>query len=103
MLLFGVYFSLLNALLEELVFRGILQDALEAQLGSTSALLLQAACFGLAHYQGYPMGALGVVLSGIYGLLLGGLRNWVGGLAAPIMVHVCADATIFALVMVEAG
>lgn len=99
LVLFGVYFSLLNALLEELVFRGVLQDALESQFRPITALLLQASCFGMAHYQGYPMGALGVLLAAIYGLLLGWLRNWVGGLAAPVLIHVCADATIFAMVV----
>ena len=101
LLLFGVFFSLLNTLLEELVFRGVLQDALESQFRPVTALLLQAVIFGIAHYQGYPMGALGVVLAAIYGLMLGWLRNWVGGLAAPVLVHVFADATIFAMVVAD--
>jgi membrane protease YdiL (CAAX protease family) len=103
LVLFGVYFSLLNALLEEVVFRGVVQDALESQFRPITALLLQAIIFGIAHYQGYPMGILGVVLAAIYGLMLGWLRNWAGGLAAPVLVHVFADATIFALVVADSG
>jgi len=99
LLLFGVLFSVLNALLEELVFRGVLQDALESQFHAHTALLFQAVIFGIAHYQGYPMGVLGVVLAAIYGLMLGWLRNWAGGLSAPVLVHVFADATIFAMVV----
>jgi membrane protease YdiL (CAAX protease family) len=101
LLLFGVFFSLLNALLEKLGFRGVLQDALESQFRPTTALLIQAVIFGFAHYQGYPMGGWGVVLAAIYGLMLGWLRNWVRGLAAPVLVHVFADATIFAMVVAE--
>jgi hypothetical protein len=39
-----------------------------------------------------------VVLASIYGLMLGMLRTWAGGLAAPVIAHIFADATIFAIV-----
>ena len=42
---------------------------------------------------------VGVVLASIYGLMLGMLRNWSNGLAAPVIAHICADATIFVLVL----
>jgi membrane protease YdiL (CAAX protease family) len=40
----------------------------------------------------------GAALAGLYGLLLGLLRQRSGGLAAPTFAHVFADATIFAIV-----
>src|SRR5262245_27700625 len=99
LLFFGVFFALLNATQEEVVFRGILMDALEAEFQPLTAFVLQALAFGAAHYHGYPPGPVGVVLASIYGLMLGILRNWTSGLAAPIIAHVFADATIFVIVL----
>jgi hypothetical protein len=42
------------------------------------------------------------VLAGAYGVALGLLRWWSGGLGLTIGCHVCADATIFGI-MVSAG
>jgi membrane protease YdiL (CAAX protease family) len=92
-------FAVVNALMEEIVWRGIFMDALASQLGARWALIAQAALFGWAHAQGYPSGAAGVVLAGVYGWLLGFLRQRSGGLAAPLIAHVAADATIYSLVM----
>lgn len=91
----GVYFSVMNALLEEAVFRGLLYDALDSQWGWRAAILGSAAIFGAGHIVGYPQGLLGAVLAGIYGLILGWLRRHTGGLAAPVVAHIFADATIF--------
>ena len=99
LILAGVLFSVVNALMEELAFRGIVMDALESQLQATTALAAQALAFGAAHYHGFPAGPVGVVLASIYGLMLGMLRRWANGLAAPVIAHICADATIFAIVV----
>jgi membrane protease YdiL (CAAX protease family) len=98
LILVGAFFAFFNALMEEVLFRGIVMDALESQLRPTTALLAQALAFGAAHYHGFPPGGVGVVLASIYGLMLGMLRTWAGGLAAPIIAHIFADATIFAIV-----
>lgn len=98
----GVIFSLLNATLEEVVFRGIFFGSLEPRLGRWGAVLLTAVLFGWGHKQGYPPGALGMVLSGIYAVALGWLRVVSGGLALPIASHIVADATIY-LVLYKEG
>ena len=54
-----------------------------------------AALFGLGHLHGYPPGPLGAVLAGLYGVALGLLRWWAGGLGLAVACHVSADATIF--------
>jgi membrane protease YdiL (CAAX protease family) len=97
-LLFGALFAVGNALLEEIIWRGVFLEALASQVGMAAALLVQAALFGVAHRHGYPSGAGGAVLAGLYGLLLGLLRQRSGGLAAPTFAHVFADATIFLIV-----
>ena len=99
LILAGAGFSLLNATIEEVVYLGILLDALASQVSLSLAVMVQAAVFGMAHYQGYPPGPVGVVLAAIYGLVLGALRQWAQGLAAPVVAHVFADATIYAIVM----
>jgi membrane protease YdiL (CAAX protease family) len=98
----GALFAVVNALLEEVIFRGVLLDALASQVGMTAAVLVQAFAFGAGHAYGYPPGVLGMALAAVYGLLLGLLRLQAGGLAAPCLAHILADATIF-WVVVTAG
>ena len=97
----GVIFSCLNALLEEILFRGLLYDALRISYGLASTLLIQALAFGAVHASGFPSGVVGVILASIYGLMQGGLRVYAGGLGVCWVAHVCADATIFALLLRE--
>jgi membrane protease YdiL (CAAX protease family) len=92
-----VCFTLVNAVLEELVFRGVLYEALTAEWGAAVAVAATALAFGLGHLHGYPPGPLGTVLAGLYGVALGLLRWWTGGLALPTACHACADATIFGI------
>jgi membrane protease YdiL (CAAX protease family) len=100
-LLAGILFPLVNATLEELVFRGILFDSLESEWGWKVALATTSIVFGYGHMTGYPPGWLGAVLAGIYGGILGLMRLWVGGLALPILAHVAADATIYGILVYE--
>jgi membrane protease YdiL (CAAX protease family) len=93
----GLCFAVVNAVLEEVAFRGILYDALESQWGPRVALLCSSAAFGVTHLGGYPPGAFGATLAGLYGVLLGLLRQRTNGLAVPIVVHVFADLTIFGI------
>jgi membrane protease YdiL (CAAX protease family) len=101
-LVIGVLFSIFNALFEEIIFRGILFDAVESQWGAWVAVVATALLFGCGHMHGYPPGRLGAVLAGIYGLCLGWLRVFSGGIGLTIIAHMAADATIFAIV-VRAG
>ena len=61
------------------------------------AIVLQAALFGHAHFQGIPSGWGGVALAGSYGLVLGIIRERSGGLGAPIVAHIFADLAIFTM------
>ena len=98
----GIIFAVLNATLEEMVFRGVLFDAFSARWGLPAAVGGTAVLFGLAHLNGYPPGAVGACLAGVYGVALGLLRARVGGLALPVLAHVAADATIYGI-LVRAG
>jgi uncharacterized protein len=60
-----------------------------------SVNVAQAALFGLAHFQGFPRGWVGVLMAAVYGFALGIIRKKSGGPLASIITHVFADGTIF--------
>ncbi len=98
LILAGTVFSVVNAILEEFIWRGVFQRWLMSFAAPTLAIALQALSFGTIHYHGFPGGWTGVGLATIYGLMLGALAFRSGGLLAPIVAHVAADAVIFAVV-----
>ena len=99
LLLAGICFSVMNAALEELIFRGVLWQVVAAEWNAGVALAVTTILFGWGHLHGYPPGTIGAMLAGIYGLALGILRWWTGGLGLPVACHVCADATIFSIML----
>lgn len=92
-------FALLNATMEELIWRGGIQSWLVEHTNITLAILIQGISFGALHWAGFPSGWSGVALATIYGVMLGWLRHAAGGLIAPIVAHILADLTIFLLVL----
>ena len=74
---------------EEFVFRGYLQQQLEAWTGSpAAALLIQAACFGIGHsYQGMRNVAVITVLGALYG----GLFLWRRSTRPGMLAHAWSD------------
>ena len=92
-------FVIVNAVLEEVLWRGVLQDRLGATFGARAAIVLQAASFGLQHAHGVPRGPTGVAMVFAWALMLGWLRRRAGGMLAPVLAHVVADATIAAIIL----
>lgn len=72
------------ALAEELLFRSLAIGGLSLTLNPWVLVVLFAALFGLAHL---PQGRLGVVGSGLLGLLLGALFVWRWSLVACTIAH----------------
>jgi membrane protease YdiL (CAAX protease family) len=99
----GVLFTTTNAILEELVFRGVLFDAVRSQWDTRSTLVGTAILFGLGHLHGYPPGLIGACLATVFGFGAGVLRFWTGGLLLPIVAHMGADATIFSILVHSGG
>jgi uncharacterized protein len=95
----AVAFVVVNAVLEEWIWRGVLQARLASVFGMGPAIALQAASFGLQHAHGVPRGVLGVAMVCVWGLMLGWLRHRSGGLLAPVLAHAVADATIAVIVL----
>lgn len=99
LVLAGAGFSLLNAAVEEAIFRGVLQGALHRVSGPVLAVVVQALAFGVLHVVGIPTGVVGAVMAGAWGVLLGVMRWRTGGIVAPYVAHVAADATIFCMLL----
>jgi len=93
-----VPFAMLNAIYEEVIWRGALWEASRTAFGPTATLVLTSVSFGIAHYHGFPSGFIGMALATIYGFMMGTLRQRTGGLLWPWAAHVLADVVIFMLV-----
>jgi membrane protease YdiL (CAAX protease family) len=97
--------SLIAGIGEELLFRGLMQDALAAWIGGTAGLCIAVAAssfvFGLAHAltRTYAVLATGV------GIYLGLLFLFTGNLLAPIAAHAVYDfvALLYLLRQASAG
>jgi len=95
-----VAFAMLNAAMEEIVYRGLVQGALEAAIGpSPLPVILQAVVFGIVHVGGFPRGLAGMGLATLYGLMMGMIRRRAGGLLAPWIAHVATDIAIGAILL----
>jgi membrane protease YdiL (CAAX protease family) len=92
----GVVLFAFVALVEELLFRGIIQRALEARIGRWSGLLVSSLLFGLMH-AGYGV-HLELLFGALIGLLLGLVYDYVGSLALVVVMHGTLD--VFLLVVV---
>ncbi len=96
----GLGFAVLNAAVEESIFRGIVLQALDSAFGrGWLSLVVHALAFGLVHFRGIPDGWIGVAMAAVYGLMLGAIRRRSGGLLGPIAAHICADLVIFGLLV----
>jgi membrane protease YdiL (CAAX protease family) len=102
LLLVGVVlFAAVNGALEEVAYRGVLLDALDAVLGAGVApIVIQAFAFGAMHFGGFPRGAAGVALATIFGLMMGTIRRSSRGLLAPWLAHILADVVIGTILIV---
>jgi len=84
--------SMIVAVREEVLYRGVLQNLLERRCGRLAALLLSNVVFTLYHYGAQPFTAFGLVelfsMGCVFGLIYG--KN--GSLMIPIVLHAAYDA-----------
>ena len=85
--------ALLAGVAEEALFRGVIQEALQARLPTAPAILLAALLFGVAHW----INATYAVLATLVAVYLGILLDVSGNLLAPITAHALYDALALAL------
>ncbi|MCB1220398.1 MAG: CPBP family intramembrane metalloprotease [Planctomycetales bacterium] len=99
----GALFAVVNALQEELWFRGVLLGSLRTLMRARHQVLLQGLVFGLIHWYGTPQGIMGLVLAGGWGVLLGAWTWRRRSLWPAFIVHVFADWLIFAYTAAKSG
>ena len=94
----GMIFSLSNGIAEEVIYRGAFMAFVSWLVGLRTALVVQAAVFGLAHAGAHFLGSpIPVVLSvGIAGYVAGLLVVKTRSLMMPIAVHVAVDLPVYA-------
>jgi membrane protease YdiL (CAAX protease family) len=79
--------ALLAGVSEEILFRGVIQQALTRWLPSELAMVAASALFGLVHFASRAY----AVFAAIMGLYLGTLFVITGNLFAPIVAHAAYD------------
>lgn len=98
----------LNAVREEIEFRMVLMGGLLSSPWGEAGVawwigvvvLLQAAYFAMIHVSGgFPSGTMGGGLVFLWGIFLGILRVWTGGMGLVMCLHFQADVVIFSLVL----
>ncbi len=99
----GALFAVVNALQEELWFRGVLLGSLRTLMRARYQIILQGLVFGLIHWFGTPQGIMGIVLAGGWGMLLGAWTWRRRSLWPAFIVHVFADWLIFAYTAAKSG
>lgn len=100
-LLFGFGFCTFNAAVEEVIWRGVMMEALDSAFGpGLLTMLIQALSFAVAHFlYGFPNGLTGCAMVFVYGIMLGIIRRKSKGIAGCWVAHSAADFTIFCLIL----
>ena len=93
----GIGFAVSNAFAEELLYRGVIREGLRGMVSPVVEVLITSTLFGIAHLTGFPSGVVGIAMVFVWGVSLGIIRNRTRGMAGPILVHIAADLTIFAI------
>ncbi len=80
---------LLPGIVEELMFRGVIQGAASAGGQVTAAIIIQAVVFAVFHVD-----ILFLIAPFLAGLLLGYIRHKTGTVYAPVLAHITMNLTI---------
>lgn len=92
-----IYVILIAPVTEELIFRGVILSKLEEALPFFGANLIQAATFGIYHWN---------IVQGVYafgiGLLLGFIAHRFRSLTASVLLHMAINGSAFLVTMVPA-
>ena len=91
-ILLFVTIALVAPLLEEILFRGLLQNALSKRLPAWAAIALSALVFGAMHMDFYAMPPL-VLMGAIFGVIY----HLTGSLRVTIVLHMVNNAAALAL------
>ena len=98
----GIGFAVINSIYEEGIFRSIFLGSFNQLFHHRLALLLQGIWFSFLHYQnGFPAGITGMMMTFIFGIMMGVLVRRTRGLLLAIVIHAIADFWIFLLIVLR--
>lgn len=86
-------------LVEELLFRGVLQRTLQSRLGRWTGLALASAVFGLMH-SGYNVPAE-LAFAGAIGFVFGLIYDWTDSIALVTVIHGLLNVFLFAVIPMQ--
>jgi len=96
LIVLGLGFAFYLAIVEETIFRSFIFERAQGAAGSTYAVAIQGAFYGLMYYKtGVPAGIEGVVLGSLFGIALGYLVKKSGSIYLSMMVHVIVTFLVF--------
>ncbi len=96
LIVLGLGFAFYFAIMEETIFRSFIFERAQGAAGSTYAVPIQGAFYGLMYYKtGVPGGVAGVVVGTLFGVALGYLVKKSGSIYLSMMVHVIVTFIIF--------
>jgi uncharacterized protein len=93
LILKGIWFNIKSVLFEELIFRGVLFYILIKKLGSTKAIIISAAAFGVYHWFSHELFGnmqamiIEFIITGAMGLVLAYAYSKTYSLYIPIAIH----------------
>jgi membrane protease YdiL (CAAX protease family) len=97
-----VLFALMNSFGEEMAYRAGPLSQLYPVIGREAANWVTAVWFGLGHYYGgIPSGPMGVVQSGLIGLLFGKAMLETRGMVMPVLLHWLIDMVIYTFLVLS--
>lgn len=95
-----ILIALINGLREEIYFRFTLQNYLPGTSKPQLAILCSSIVFGYMHFQGgFPAGGVGVVLTTLFGLLIGIQFYYFKSATLSWITHSLTDAVMFAIIL----
>jgi len=92
--------ALIVPIIEEIVYRGIVQKNLLRQTSVPVAIILQAVIFGIVHLNFYQS-----VYTFVLGIVIGVIYFWYDSIWVPVMIHITFNGTsvILAEIVGESG
>ena len=82
-------------IIEEIMFRGALYGWLRTRSSATASVVISSLIFAAVH----PQGPIGMVPLTMIGMFLAVLREWRGGLLAPMIAHACVNCGTLVMVL----
>lgn len=96
----GIGLASINALWEEVLFRGFYVDSFKRY--PLLLWIVPSLLFGFMHYQnGFPKGLVGIILTAIFGLMMTHVRLTTKSLVPGIIIHTICDSVIFMVLVVS--